>query len=105
MSLPQTVYFSISNFLYKLTKPTVQHPPDGHFEEWHQMTRNKGNATSPSGGAQMDKGNLRMTRNKVNNAPHLLNKVNNCTISAVVQNILQGFLFCSLKGSFLKRGF
>ena len=28
----------------------VQHPPDGHFEEWHQMTRNKGNATSPSGG-------------------------------------------------------
>ena len=50
MSLPQTVYFSISNFLYKLIKPTVQHPPDGHFEEWHQMTRNKGNATSPSGG-------------------------------------------------------
>ena len=29
---------------------TVQHPPGGHFEEWHQMTRNKGNATSPSGG-------------------------------------------------------
>ena len=54
---------------------------------------------------QMDKGNLRMTRNKVNNTPSPLNKVNNCTISAVVQNILQGFLFCALKASFLKRGF
>ena len=25
MSLPQTVYFSISNFWYKLTQPTVQY--------------------------------------------------------------------------------
>ena len=25
MSLPQTVYFSISNFLYKLTQPTIQY--------------------------------------------------------------------------------
>ena len=24
LSLPQTVYFSVSNFLYKLTQPTVQ---------------------------------------------------------------------------------
>ena len=65
----------------------------------------KGTPPLRQGGAQMDKGNLRMTRNKVNDAPHLLNKVNNCTISAVVQNILKGFLFCALKASFSKRGF
>ena len=33
MSLPQTVYFSISNFLYKLTQPTVHTVYTGQLDQ------------------------------------------------------------------------